>query len=233
MVKLGKSQDKKKTLTKHAKTSQNSQSKFSVSFVSFHTGVQPYAPLVDGLVDDWCCIPDHAAIRRRFRSSALSCLIHSILYDTPNLVIHWKIHWQHMCQKLSKSAQDQQSYCKNKKGAVFFKHSVCRINSNSSRSRQAELFGKQWRMSLIIRQSTISNVVIPNNWIEFDVWITETVNECINEWMNEDCNGKKIHRKRRVFEQTLALTWSHTYIYISIITHNKMRNRKTKKTVFC
>jgi len=28
------------------------------------------------------------------------------------------------CQKLSKSAQDRQSYCKNKKGAVFLKHSV-------------------------------------------------------------------------------------------------------------
>jgi len=35
-----------------------------------------------------------------------------------------KIHWQQFCQKLSKSAQNQQSYCKNKKGAVFFKHSV-------------------------------------------------------------------------------------------------------------
>jgi len=28
------------------------------------------------------------------------------------------------CQKLSKSAEDRQSYCKNKKGAVFLKHSV-------------------------------------------------------------------------------------------------------------
>ena len=43
-----------------------------------------------------------------------------IMQINPNLVIHWKIHWQHICQKLSKSAQDQQSYFKNKKGAVFF-----------------------------------------------------------------------------------------------------------------
>ena len=28
------------------------------------------------------------------------------------------------CQKLSKSAEVRQSYCKNKKGAVFLKHSV-------------------------------------------------------------------------------------------------------------
>jgi len=93
-----------------------------VSSVSFNTGAQPYAPLVNGLVDDWLL-----STRPRCNQASLQiirityqCLIHSILHDTPNLVIHWKIHWQHICQKLSKSAQDQQSYCKNKKGAVFF-----------------------------------------------------------------------------------------------------------------
>jgi len=35
-------------------------------------------------------------------------------------------------QKLCKSTQDRQSYCKNKKGAVFFKHSVYRKRSHSS-----------------------------------------------------------------------------------------------------
>ena len=31
------------------------------------------------------------------------------------------------CQKLCKSTQDQQSYCRNKKGAVFLKHSVVTV----------------------------------------------------------------------------------------------------------
>jgi len=31
--------------------------------------------------------------------------------------------------KLSKSAQDRQSYCKNKKGAVFLKHSVVLVGN--------------------------------------------------------------------------------------------------------
>jgi len=34
------------------------------------------------------------------------------------------MHWQQFCQKLSKSAEVRQCYCKNKKGAVFLKHSV-------------------------------------------------------------------------------------------------------------
>ena len=92
--------------------------------ISFHTCAQPYVPLVNGLVvvDDWllhtrprCNQASLQIIRITYR-----CLIHSILHDTPNFVIHWKIHWQHICQKLSKSAQDQHSYRKNKKGAVFF-----------------------------------------------------------------------------------------------------------------
>jgi len=122
MVKSGKSQDKK-TLTKHAKTSQDSQSKFSKCRPLAFTQV----PLVNGLVDDWLLYT-----RPRCNQASLQiirityqCLIHSILHNTPNLAIHWKIHWQHICQKLSKSAQDQQSYCKNNLGFSFFlKHSV-------------------------------------------------------------------------------------------------------------
>ena len=34
------------------------------------------------------------------------------------------------CQKLCKSTQDQQSYCENKKGAVFLKHSVVTYKMN-------------------------------------------------------------------------------------------------------
>ena len=121
MVKSGKTQDKKNA-DKTCKTkSRQSEQVLKVSSVSFHTGAQPYSPLVNDLVDDRLLYT-----RPRCNQASLhiirityQCLIHSVLHDTPNLVIHWKIHWQHICQKLSKSAQDQQSYCKNKKGAVF------------------------------------------------------------------------------------------------------------------
>jgi len=134
MVKLGKTQDTK-TLTKHSKTSQDSQSKFTkcrpLAFTQVHSRTC-HCSMALSMTD--CCIPDHAAIRRRFRSSTLCIGVwHSIQHDTPKLVIHWKIHWQHICQKLSKSAQDQQCYCKNKKGAVFLKHSVvCSDCTNST-----------------------------------------------------------------------------------------------------
>jgi len=72
MVKLGKTQDKK-TLTKHAKTSRDSQSKFSkcrpLAFTQVRSRNTRHWSMALSMTD--CCIPDHAAIRRRFRSSAL------------------------------------------------------------------------------------------------------------------------------------------------------------------
>jgi len=86
MVTLGESQDKK-TPTKHAKTSQDSQSKCSKCRPLAFT--QPYAPLVNGLVDDWLLYTrprcNQASLRITYR-----CRIHSILHDTPNLVIQGK-----------------------------------------------------------------------------------------------------------------------------------------------
>ena len=122
MVKLGETQDKK-TLTKHAKTSQDSQSKFSkcrpLAFTQVCSRTRHWS-MTSSMTD--CCIPDQPncnQVSLQIIRITYRCLIHSILHDTPNLVIYWKIHWQHICQKLSKSAHDQQSYCKNKKGAVF------------------------------------------------------------------------------------------------------------------
>ena len=70
-VKLGKTQDKK-TLTKHAKTSQDSQSKFSkcrpLAFAQVRSCTCHWS-MAWSMTD--YCIPDHAAIRRRFRLSAL------------------------------------------------------------------------------------------------------------------------------------------------------------------
>ena len=78
--------------------------------------------MVNGLVDDWLLYtrPRCSKASLQIIHIMYRCLIHSILHNTLNLVIHWKIYWQHICQKLSKSAQDQQSYCKNKKGAIFW-----------------------------------------------------------------------------------------------------------------
>ena len=70
IVKSGKS--RQKTLTKHAKTSQDSQSKFSKCRPLAFTQVRSctcHWSIAWSITD--CCIPDHAAIRRCFRSSAL------------------------------------------------------------------------------------------------------------------------------------------------------------------
>ena len=121
MVKSGKSQDKNADKTCKNKSRQSEQV-LKVSSVTFLTGAQPYVPLVNGLVDDWLLYirPPCNQASLQIIHITYRCLIHSLLHDTANLVIHWKINWQQICQKSSKSAQDQQSYCKNKKDAVFF-----------------------------------------------------------------------------------------------------------------
>ena len=43
---------------------------------------------------------------------------------TTQVSVCYQFLWLHFCQKLSTSAHGQQSYRKNKKGVVFFKHSV-------------------------------------------------------------------------------------------------------------
>ena len=71
MVKLGKTQYKK-TLTKHSETSQDSQSKCSkcrpLAFTQVCSRTR-HSSMALSMTD--CCIPDHTAIRRRFRSSTL------------------------------------------------------------------------------------------------------------------------------------------------------------------
>ena len=52
MVKLGKTQDKKNADKTCKNKSRQSEQVLKVSSVSFHPGAQPYAPLVNGLVDD-------------------------------------------------------------------------------------------------------------------------------------------------------------------------------------
>ena len=65
IVKSGKS--RQKTLTKHAKTSQDSQSKFSkcrpLAFTQARSCTRHWSMALSMTV---CCIPDHAAIRRHF-----------------------------------------------------------------------------------------------------------------------------------------------------------------------
>ena len=86
MVKIGKTQNKK-TLTKHAKTIQDSQSKCSkcrpLAFTQVRSCTRHWS-IAWSMTD--CCIPDHTEIRRRFRSSALrivgytqSCMISQTL----------------------------------------------------------------------------------------------------------------------------------------------------------
>ena len=52
MVKLGKTQDKENADKACKNKSRQSEQVLKVSSVRFHTGVQPYAPLVNGIVDD-------------------------------------------------------------------------------------------------------------------------------------------------------------------------------------
>ena len=65
---------KTKKQTKHTKTSQDSQSKCSkcrpLAFTQAHSRTRHWSMALS-MTD--CCIPDHDAIRRRFRSST-SCI---------------------------------------------------------------------------------------------------------------------------------------------------------------
>ena len=115
MVKLGKTQDKKTLTSDKTCKNKSRQSELSHRIAAVRATGQ------------WPCRWLIAVYQTTLQSGVTSdhpntyrCLIHSLLHNTPNLVIHWKMYWQHICQKLSKSAQYQQSYCKNKKGAVFF-----------------------------------------------------------------------------------------------------------------
>ena len=79
------------------------------------------------------------------------------------------------CQKLCKSTQDRQSYCKNKNGAVFLKHSVEFIDfTNITEQTDKKLFQSilfdHYYCFLTTLPSTISSVL---GWYQNTI-VTET-----------------------------------------------------------